>query len=139
LSDLLNANDPNATKLRMREDSHDGVYVEGLTEHIIKSPQDIIDLLRRGSSARVSASTNMNQSSSRSHAVFSIIVEHSTQVATSAASGSGSSNAATVTVGRLNMVDLAGSERVKTTGITAQQRLQELTKINASLTAFGRA
>ncbi len=44
----------------------------------------------------------------------------------------------TVTIGRLNMVDLAGSERVKTTGITAGKRMEEMKKINTSLTAFGK-
>ena len=94
---------------------------------------------------RETASTDMNRTSSRSHAVFSIIVEHSVienegriMLATKALlTDNATGEAPTVTIGKLNMVDLAGSERVKTTGITAGKRLEEMKKINTSLTAFG--
>ena len=125
--------------------SIDGVYVDGLSEHIIKSPSEISELLRQGSVARETASTNMNRTSSRSHAVFTIIVEHSVLVEGSKCEAHVSSisadafqgDSATVTIGRLNLVDLAGSERVKTTGVTSGKRMEELKKINSSLSAFG--
>ncbi len=44
-----------------------------------------------------------------------------------------------VTIGKLHMVDLAGSERLKTTGVTSGKRMEEMKKINASLTAFGQS
>lgn len=97
------------------------MHVEGLSEHILKTPEDVKALLRKGSQVRVTAETRMNkvckaltmpaaahhntlmQESSRSHAVFTIIVEHSL----ADEDGSGS----TVTVGKLRLVDLAGSEK----------------------------
>ena len=80
ITDLLDPNfSSNAAKkaLKVREDPSGEVYVDGLTEHIVKTPAEIIDLLHRGAEARTTASTKMNQASSRSHAVFTIIVEHS--------------------------------------------------------------
>ncbi len=93
MSDLL---DPSNAKrdvhqyLKLREDTQSrighcccdpdpagGVFVDGLTEHIIKTAEEITNLLVVGSSARETASTNMNKTSSRSHALFTIIVEHS--------------------------------------------------------------
>ena len=59
------------------EGGESGVYVDGLSEHVVKSPSEISDLLRLGSTMRTTAATNMNRESSRSHAVFSVIVEHS--------------------------------------------------------------
>lgn len=55
------------------------MYVDGLSEHIVKSPSEIIDLLHLGSKMRSTAATQMNRASSRSHAVFTIIVERSEQ------------------------------------------------------------
>ena len=122
-----------------------GVYVDELTEHIIKHPSEIPGLLQKGNSLRETASTDMNKTSSRSHAVFAIIVEHSVIEIEGATTGcahasrhTATGQPPTVTIGRLNMVDLAGSERSKTTGITGGKRLEELKKINTSLTAFGR-
>ena len=64
-------------QLFMRSHTLGGVYVDDLTEHIIKHPSEIPGLLERGNNIRETASTNMNKTSSRSHAVFTIIVEHS--------------------------------------------------------------
>ena len=106
--------------LRIRDGGVGEVHVEGLTEHILKTPEDVKALLRKGSQVRATAETRMNkvhlkvqlhnsvlfthtQESSRSHAVFTIIVEHSL----ADEDGSGS----TVTVGKLRLVDLAGSEK----------------------------
>lgn len=72
----------------------------------------------------------MNQESSRSHALFTIIVEHSTK---DEATGD-----TCVTIGRLNLVDLAGSERIRHTGNESGARLDELKNINQSLTTFGK-
>lgn len=72
----------------------------------------------------------MNRASSRSHAVFTIIVERSEH--------SAGATEPVVTIGKLNLVDLAGSERLKSTGVEGGVRLEEMKKINASLTTFGK-
>lgn len=60
-----------------REDVDGGVYVEGLSEHVVKTAEEVRELLHRGAAMRTTAATQMNRESSRSHAVFTIIVEHS--------------------------------------------------------------
>ena len=65
-------------------------------------------LLHVGASQRTTASTNMNRESSRSHAVFTIIVESAVRTNVN--------TEATVTIGKLSLVDLAGSERIRNTG-----------------------
>ena len=89
-----------------------------------------MELMREGTGNRTVAATLMNATSSRSHAVFNMIVEHSEK-----SEGGGG---ATVTVGKLTLVDLAGSERSKSTGITDGKRMDEAKNINSSLTAFGK-
>jgi kinesin family protein 3/17 len=116
--------------LQLREDPGGGVYVNALSEHIVKNADEIVQLLVDGSGRRAVASTKMNRTSSRSHAVFTMIVEHSEV----------KDGEKVVTIGKLNLVDLAGSERVKSTGITMQdgKRMDEAKNINKSLTAFGK-
>ncbi|XP_062517436.1 uncharacterized protein LOC134192702 [Corticium candelabrum] len=121
--------DSKADRLRIREAAGGGLFVDNLSEHVVKSPREILDLLKRGAVMRTTAQTKLNRESSRSHAVFSIIVEHST-LSTDTATKS-------VTIGKLNLVDLAGSERVKASGVQGK-RLEEAMKINLSLSAFGK-
>jgi ankyrin repeat protein len=116
--------------LALREDPNGGVYVNNLSEHIVKNSAEIVALLVKGSKQRTVASTKMNRTSSRSHAVFTMIIEHSEM----------KDGENIVTIGKLNLVDLAGSERIKSTGITNAdtKRMGEAKKINSSLTAFGK-
>jgi hypothetical protein len=74
ISDLLK---PERTNLTIREDKKKGVYVEQLSEWVVRSPQEIYGLMERGAQRRATGSTRMNELSSRSHAVFIIIVEQS--------------------------------------------------------------
>lgn len=64
--------------LRVREHPKHGPYVEALSKHLVQSYSDIEELMQRGSRSRTTASTNMNDVSSRSHAIFTIVF---TQVA----------------------------------------------------------
>jgi len=126
ISDLIKPN-PNA-KLVIREDKQKGVYVEGLSEWIVRSPQEIYGLMDMGSKMRATGATKMSEMSSRSHAIFTIICEQGEE--------SGEDEKVCVKIGKLNIVDLAGSEKVRQTGATGQ-RLEESKKINLSLSALG--
>ena len=79
ISDLLK---PERKHLAIREDKEKGVFVENLSEWVIKGPEEIFDLLKRGMTLRTTAPTKINDLSSRSHAVFIIYLENvvSTQV-----------------------------------------------------------
>jgi len=126
ISDLLKAGDGRGS-LQIREDKKRGVFVEGLSEWAVRTPHEIYALMQRGATARATAATKMNDVSSRSHAVFIMIVEQMI---------AGASNTKQIRVGKLNLVDLAGSERVRVTGATGK-RLEECKKINQSLSALG--
>ncbi|XP_062507660.1 uncharacterized protein LOC134184072 isoform X2 [Corticium candelabrum] len=124
ISDLI---DPTRKDLRIREDAEGSVYVENLSEHVVRSLSDVRQLMKKGGTSRTTDSTRLNTVSSRSHAVFTIVVEHSTTT---------SSGSTLVTVGKLKLVDLAGSERFEA---DAKYKHQEETKnINLSLYMFGK-
>ena len=112
--------------LSIRENHKKGIYVEGLSEWAVCSPNDIYALLEKGAQNRTKAHTKMNDVSSRSHAVFTIILEQMKIY----------NGKKKVKCGKLNMVDLAGSERVKLSGATGKQ-LDESRRINKSLSALG--
>ena len=98
-----------------------------LTTCVVRSAAEIDAVLQAGKRRRVTGRTNMNERSSRSHALFCVTVE---------ASEVGADGQAHIRVGKLNMVDLAGSERQSKTGAEGV-RLKEATKINLSLSALG--
>ena len=122
ISDLLKVE---RTSLQIREDKKKGVFVEGLSEWAVRTPNEIYGLLENGALSRATATTKMNDVSSRSHAVFIIIVEQMTTII-----NTGKDNTQRhIKVGKLNLVDLAGSERVSQTGASGK-RLEESKKIN---------
>lgn len=135
ISDLLK---PERVNLQCREDKKRGVYVEGLSEWVVRTPDEIYGLMERGAAQRATGSTKMNELSSRSHAVFIIIVENARVEADDSNDGKEGSNELrqSFRVGKLHLVDLAGSERVRLTGATGV-RLEESKKINQSLSALG--
>lgn len=112
--------------LAVREDRN-RVYVEGLTEVEVRSTQDAENLLAKGLANRHVASTNMNRTSSRSHAIFvlSVKTEHVT-----------SDGLRKIRTSKFTLVDLAGSERQKSTA-TMGNRLKEASMINKSLLCLG--
>ncbi|KAI9105333.1 hypothetical protein DFS34DRAFT_598959 [Phlyctochytrium arcticum] len=115
--------------LRVREHPALGPYVEDLSKLVVSSYKDIATLMDEGNKARTVASTNMNATSSRSHAVFTIVLS---QKITDAPTGLTSSKSS-----RICLVDLAGSERADATGATGA-RLKEGANINRSLTTLGK-
>ena len=136
ISDLLK---PERVNLQIREDKKRGVYVEGLSEWVVRTPDEIYGLMERGAAQRATGSTRMNELSSRSHAVFIVIVENARMEEDESGAGADEKTGETrqsFRVGKLNLVDLAGSERVRLTGATGV-RLEESKKINQSLSALG--
>ena len=113
--------------LELKERPDTGVYVKDLSSFVCKSVSEIEHVMSVGNQNRAVGPTNMNEHSSRSHAIFIITVECSEP------DDEGNSR---IRVGKLNMVDLAGSERQAKTGATGD-RLKEATKINLSLSALG--
>ncbi|MCL7043707.1 hypothetical protein MKW94_003814 [Papaver nudicaule] len=123
ITDLL---DPSCTNLLLREDMKTGVYVENLTEFEVNTVNDILCLLTRGAANRKVAATNMNRESSRSHSVFTCVIESRWE----------KDSTTNLRFARLNLVDLAGSERQKTSGAEGE-RLKEAASINKSLSTLG--
>ncbi|OJD13768.1 hypothetical protein ACJ73_09166 [Blastomyces percursus] len=115
--------------LKIRESPTDGPYVKDLTDVPVRSYSEIMRLMRKGDASRTTASTKMNDTSSRSHAVFTIMLKQIHHDL--------STDETTERTARIRLVDLAGSERAKATEATGQ-RLREGSNINKSLTTLGR-
>ncbi|XP_055916350.1 kinesin-like protein unc-104 isoform X2 [Eupeodes corollae] len=125
--DLLNPK--NKGNLRVREHPLLGPYVEDLSKLAVTDYQDIHDLIDEGNKARTVAATNMNETSSRSHAVFTIFFTQRRH--------DEMTDLTTEKVSKISLVDLAGSERADSTGAKGT-RLKEGANINKSLTTLGK-
>ena len=126
--------DVDAKRLKLKEHPERGVYVDGLTFVNVSNVTSILNVMNKGIAKRTTAATNMNESSSRSHSIFTIRIE--TSIMKTINDGTAATDAESFRVGTLNLVDLAGSERQKTTK-SSGKRLKEGTKINLSLSALG--
>ncbi|CAD7932320.1 unnamed protein product [Amoebophrya sp. A120] len=120
IRDLLSKNPK--TKLELKDNPDTGVYVKDLSAFVVKGVEEMHQVMAAGTRNRSVGQTKMNETSSRSHSIFTITIECSTN--------------GHIRVGKLNMVDLAGSERQSKTGATGDT-LKEATKINLSLSALG--
>ena len=119
---------PKQENLKVREHPIFGPYVDNLEKMAVCSYEDIFELMDTGNKARTIAATNMNSTSSRSHAIFTIVLtqrEHDLN-----------SDLEAEKVSKISLVDLAGSERADSTGAEGQ-RLKEGANINKSLTTLG--
>uniref|UniRef100_U3JS97 Kinesin-like protein n=1 Tax=Ficedula albicollis TaxID=59894 RepID=U3JS97_FICAL len=125
IRDLLSKDQSKRLELKERPDT--GVFVKDLTTIVTKSVKEIEHIMNLGNQNRSVGATNMNEHSSRSHAIFQITIE---------CSELGLDGENHIRVGKLNLVDLAGSERQAKTGAQGE-RLKEATKINLSLSALG--
>ncbi|CAF1178533.1 unnamed protein product [Rotaria sp. Silwood1] len=114
-------------RLQLQEHPKEGVHVHDLSSFITKNSPEIEHVMTTGNLNRSTGATNMNEHSSRSHAIFVITVE---------SSEIGVDGKAHIRVGKLNLVDLAGSERQAKTGSTGD-RFKEATNINLSLSVLG--
>jgi hypothetical protein len=115
--------------LKLRESPTEGPYVKDLTDVPVKNFAEIMRYMRMGDSSRTTASTKMNDTSSRSHSVFTIMLKQIHHDL--------STDETTERLARIRLVDLAGSERAKATEATGA-RLREGSNINKSLTTLGR-
>ncbi|KAI9703170.1 MAG: Kinesin [Candelina mexicana] len=115
--------------LKIRESPTEGPYIKDLTDVPVRNFGEIMRYMRAGDTSRTTASTKMNDTSSRSHAVFTIMlkqIHHDMDT-----------DETTERIARIRLVDLAGSERAKATEATGA-RLREGSNINKSLTTLGR-
>ncbi|KAH6697186.1 kinesin heavy chain [Plectosphaerella plurivora] len=125
--DLLNP--ANKGNLKVREHPSTGPYVEDLAKLVVSSFQEIEHLMDEGNKARTVAATNMNETSSRSHAVFTLMLTQKKKDT--------ETKMEMEKVAKISLVDLAGSERANSTGATGA-RLKEGAEINRSLSSLGR-
>lgn len=123
INDLLT---PDTKPLKVRGDikSSKGRYVDGLVTEYAADEEQLLAILERGEQQRKTGATKMNAGSSRSHSVFTIIVQQRNEESEESWEG------------KLNLVDLAGSEKVGKTGATGKT-LKEAQTINQSLSALG--
>ncbi|NWQ72897.1 KI18A protein, partial [Columbina picui] len=117
----------NSGPLAVREDTQKGVVVQGLTLHQPKSAEEILQMLDYGNKNRTQHPTDVNASSSRSHAVFQIYLRQQDKTA---------SINQNVRIAKMSLIDLAGSERASATNAKGA-RFREGTNINRSLLALG--
>ncbi|KAJ2490636.1 hypothetical protein IWW37_003010 [Coemansia sp. RSA 2050] len=148
LVDLLNPRSPTAGGSggrgpTIRENSRGNMVLVGVERKLAAGEDDIIGYLHQGALSRTTASTDMNHTSSRSHAIFTIYLTQqdrrsSLMLANVAASGLEPSelDSGLSIVSKIHFVDLAGSERIKRTG-AAGDRAKEGISINAGLLALG--
>jgi len=124
VKDLLQKN--SSHNLKVREHPVQGPYVQDLSKHLVGEYRDILRLMDQGNDLRTTAATNMNDTSSRSHAIFTITFVQAGYL----------EGMPHETESKIHLVDLAGSERANATGATGQ-RLKEGSHINKSLVTLG--
>lgn len=111
-------------KLTIRGQELNGFYIPEMTSVVCKSAAEMVRVMRAGNRNRAAGRTDMNEHSSRSHAVFLVTIETAHRKTNR------------IRVGKLNLVDLAGSERQRKTGASAE-RLREASRINQALSSLG--
>jgi len=111
-------------KLQVRESKEGGMHVPGLVSEAVGNAGEVVNLMGKGYKNRTTFATNMNEHSSRSHAMLSVYVK-----------GVNRTTGLTVT-GKLHLVDLAGSERLSRS-LAEGTRMKEAQAINTSLSALG--
>lgn len=111
----------NKAKLRILEDAKQQVQVVGLTEKVVQNRDDVLKLIQHGNMARTSGQTSANSNSSRSHAIFQIVLRTS---------------GITKVHGKFSLIDLAGNERGADTSSSNRQIRMEGAEINKSLLAL---
>uniref|UniRef100_A0A6Q2Z4S1 Kinesin motor domain-containing protein n=1 Tax=Esox lucius TaxID=8010 RepID=A0A6Q2Z4S1_ESOLU len=119
------------SNIKIHEDSNGSIYTTGVTSRLVNSEEELLQCLKLGALSRTTASTQMNASSSRSHAIFTINL---CQMRVCPLTENGEMNG--TLMAKFHFVDLAGSERLKRTGATGE-RAREGISINCGLLALG--
>ena len=122
IKDLM---DPSKDNLKIHEEKGKGVYIQDITEIYCSDEQEIYALMKSGNANRAVVATQMNDVSSRSHALFVLTITMDNK------------DDGSCKTGKLFLVDLAGSEKISKTG-AAGQVLEEAKNINKSLTTLGK-
>ena len=121
IKDLI---DISKNNLQIHESKEKGIYIDNLSEYYVSNETEVYDYIKIGNQNRTVSSTNMNDTSSRSHSIVIIsIIQRNIK-----------DNA--IKTGKLYLVDLAGSEKLTKTGAEGIT-LEEAKKINKSLSALG--
>jgi hypothetical protein len=128
--DLLHP-DTNPKRISIREKSDGAIVVAGAREVVTTNADEMLRLLELGCVARTTGGTKMNENSSRSHAIFTIIIEQ-----TLLSNEAREKHKGRYASAKFHLVDLAGSERNKKTKATGS-RFQESININSGLLALG--
>lgn len=124
LEDVRDLLSKDSKKLTIRGQELNGFYIPEMTSVVCKSATEMVRVMKNGNKNRAAGRTDMNEHSSRSHAVFLVTVETAHRKTNR------------IRVGKLNLVDLAGSERQRKTGASAD-RLREASRINQALSSLG--
>ncbi|KAJ2845171.1 hypothetical protein IWW36_004893, partial [Coemansia brasiliensis] len=133
LIDLLNPRAaPGSRGPTIREDNRGNMVLVGVERKVAHTPEDVLELLHQGALSRTTASTDMNHTSSRSHAIFTVYLRQQDRRRQPIVPDEGMPSI----VSKIHFVDLAGSERIKRTG-AAGDRAREGISINAGLLALG--
>ncbi|GAN08165.1 kinesin-like protein KIF21A-like [Mucor ambiguus] len=135
---------PPPCEVQIREDVHGQIYWSGVREELCSTPDELLRYLTKGSLCRTTGSTDMNSVSSRSHAIFSVILKQKVpatvdddQVGSNQEQQQQKQDQADNTiVSKFHFVDLAGSERLKRTKAEGN-RAREGISINSGLLALG--
>ncbi|KAI8582490.1 hypothetical protein K450DRAFT_170870, partial [Umbelopsis ramanniana AG] len=149
LVDLLNPTPPSErTPVSIREDSKGQIYWSGVRELAVENTNDVLNFLEQGTRNRATGSTDMNEKSSRSHAIFSVTLRQEKWVPSSGSSSpipasqrspspsNGEEGDWVITHSKFHFVDLAGSERLKRTAAEGDRRKEGI-NINGGLLALG--
>ncbi|ORE22387.1 kinesin-domain-containing protein, partial [Rhizopus microsporus] len=135
LHDLLNSSPPEESPpITIREDTKGNIYWTGVKEVEVQSTDDVLHYLEQGAQNRATGATDMNEKSSRSHAIFSVTLRQEKAVGQSVRKPTQSEWI--ITTSKFHFVDLAGSERLKRTAAEGGRRKEGI-NINAGLLALG--
>ncbi|KAI4803276.1 hypothetical protein KUCAC02_006827, partial [Chaenocephalus aceratus] len=130
--------------IKIHEDASGGIYTVGVTTRTVATAEEMMQCLKLGALSRTTASTQMNSSSSRSHAIFTIHLcqvricspDNDDNETDNRLAGDTEINEFETLSAKFHFVDLAGSERLKRTGATGD-RAKEGISINCGLLALG--
>ncbi|KIH55136.1 kinesin motor domain protein, partial [Ancylostoma duodenale] len=134
--DLLANDRASSLNIRIHEDNRGEIYLHGVTSKGVHDLHSTLEILKNGALNRTVAATNMNEQSSRSHAIFSLHIKQQRVAVATETPTPGQEIEMELLSAKFHFVDLAGSERLKRTGATGD-RAKEGISINCGLVTIG--